>query len=235
MKYTLLTGFVLLALLPGCAMHVPMSDTLVFHEASYPTKYKFPTNRRNGWGVAAAESFRPQGVLLESAKERWIGEGALVADIEPANSYARGGGFYLSHYSKRGFALSATLGIAMAGVDATVNMSRGYFLTASFSLAGGQAILLQRRIVKSRWGDMAIGVMYQRHYAIYDVDVRYREEPPAEYRYNGFLVSSIGIQHTLVGRSPDGSLGPIRLTGYAGYAPEFKQPVASISMVFGAF
>lgn len=235
MKYTLLTGFVLLALLPGCAMHVPMSDALVFHQPPTTTQHTYPTNRRVGWGVTGAATFWPQGVLLESAKERWIGEGALVADIEPINPYSWGGGLYLSRYSKQGFAMSATLGFGMAGVDATVNMSRGYFLTASFSLAGGEAFLLQRRIAQSPLGDRALGIMFQRHQAVYDVDVRYDEEPPAEYRFGGLPVSSIGLQHTLVGRSPDASLGPFRLTIYVGYAPAFRRPVASISAGVGAF
>ena len=231
----LLMGMLLLvcALLGGCALHTPMSQTLMFHddEATHPSH-----RTSHGIGFVGTGTLSSTQFLRREAVRRFSVEDAIDTEIDPANldnrSYALYGGFYSDH----GFALSATLGTAI-GVDATWKLWERNYLTIGGSPGGTQAFLSHRTINRPRLG-VAVGAGYRYERKFFVVENLSADEAPSG-GLTGFdnvlPVHSAGGRFSLVLRPKPEAPGVIRGVLYAGYAPAFRRPVVTFGVTTGIF
>lgn len=223
----------LVLLLPGCAVHVPMSQTLMFHEDGV-TEPSHPT----GFGVGLATTGRLTSTehLREAAQQRFAVEEAVDNFIDPSNLGNESLGLYGSIYSDPQFAISATLGGAVAGIDMTFKTWKRKYLTVSGSLRGGAQAFVQHRTINSPYLGLALGAGYRYEPQLFDVETLYEGDAPSQVpTYKAIPVHSVGGRALLVLRPGPEAPGLVLGTLYAGYAPEFRRAVVTFGISVGVF
>jgi hypothetical protein len=229
----LLWGLVLLALLPGCAVHVPMSQTLMFHEDGVTAP-----SHSTGFGVGLATTGRLTSTehLQTAARQRFTVEQAVDNLIDASNLEKESLGLYGSIYSEPRFAISATLGGAVAGIDMTFKTWQRHYLTIGSSLRGGAQAFLQHRTVNSSYLGLALGAGYRYEHQLFDVETLYEGDAPSLVpTYDAIPVHSVGARALLVLRPGPEAPGLVLGTLYAGYAPEFRRAVVTFGISVGVF
>ncbi|PSQ81527.1 MAG: hypothetical protein BRD41_02310 [Bacteroidetes bacterium QS_1_63_11] len=225
--------FVLIAgmLFGGCALHTPMSQTLMFHDDGSTQ----PSHRTShGIGVVGTGTLSSTHFLRQEANRRFSVDEAIDNEIEPANVDNRSYALYGSFYSDHGFALSATLGTAI-GVDATWKLWRRNYLTVEGSPGGAQAFLSHRALNRSHLG-VAVGTGYRYERKFFDVENRFEGDAPSQVpTYEVLPVHSAGGRLSVVLRPKLAAPGVIRGILYAGYAPVFQRPVITFGITTGVF
>lgn len=215
-------------LLSGCALHVPMSQTLMFHDegATRPA-------HSNGFGIGYVGTGRLTSTdfLVEEADRRFYSEEATVNFIDPANLENRSFGLYGSFYSKSGTALSATLGKAVAGIDGTFKMWKRNYLTLSGSFFGGAQAFIQHRTFNSSLLGAAVGAGYRYGHQLFDVETLLENEAPSMVpTYEVIPVHSAGGRAFVVLRPGAEAPGVLLGNLYVGYAPAFGQPIITFGV-----
>lgn len=230
----LLGGVLLLGLtvfLGGCALHTPMSQTLMFHDDGTT----LPSHRTShGIGFVGTGSLSSTQFLRREATRRFSVEEAVANDIDPANldnrSYALYGGFYSDH----GFALSATLGTAV-GVDATWKLRKRNYLTLGGSPGGVQAFVSHRTVNRPHLG-IAVGAGYRYERKFFDVETLFEGDAPSQVpTFKVLPLHSAGGRLSIVLRPGAEAPGVIRGVLYAGYASAFQHPVITFGVTTGIF
>ena len=214
-------SLVSVVLLGGCAMHVPVSETILFHDGTTQ-----PTHNTDlGFGVAGtvAPTLAPARTAVRQkypGRER-VQEGLL-------NGRQAGGGFFLASYDEGDrYAFSAMLGFPVAGLDATLKIRGRNYLTLGYSaLNQGQVFLLHRTVNSSLFGAaVGVGGRYER----YAFGGSYGLAIETEH------VASVGTRIFGLFRVEGDPGGGIRLGTYVGYAPELERPVVSLTLTMGEF
>jgi hypothetical protein len=232
----LLLGVLLLVcmLLGGCALHTPMSQTLMFHddEATHPSH-----RTSHGIGFVGTGTLSSTQFLRREASRQYFVEEAIVNEIDPANLDNRSYAFYGSFYSDHGFAFSATLGTTI-GADATWKLWKRNYLTIGGSPGGVQAFFSHRTLNRSHLG-MAVGAGYRYERKFFDVKSRLEGEAPSggsgPTAFREIPVHSAGGRFSIVLRPKPEAPGVIRGVLYAGYAPAFRRPVITFGVTTGIF
>ncbi|MFB6274265.1 MAG: hypothetical protein ABEL51_15375 [Salinibacter sp.] len=231
----LLMGVLLLfcMLLGGCALHTPMSQTLMFHDEGRT----HPAHRTShGIGFVGTGTLSSTQFLRREAVRRFSVEEAIDTDIDPVNLDNRSFALYGSFYSDHGFALSATLGTAI-GVDATWKLTNRNYLTIGGSPGGVQAILSHRTLNRPYLG-VAVGAGYRYERKFFDVDNLLEGETPSgglDPLDDVLPVHSAGGRLSVVLRPKPKTPGVVRGVLYAGYAPAFQRPVVTFGVTAGIF
>ena len=221
-------ALVVLFTLGGCAVHAPMSETVLFHD--YATE---PAHDKTwGFGFAATNSPAPRAVV-GIAQERF-GATASRTDDFHLNPNGRSVGFYLGRYNEDGaFAFSATFGLPVFGLDGTFQLWRRNYVTAAISVPGQFQTYLQHRAFNSSSLGVAVGIGYRRDLYTFDLT----SECYALCLSLGHVgVSSFGVRSFAIYRGwEDISSGGLKLGFHAGYAPLLNQPVFSLTLMVGHF
>lgn len=229
----LLMGMLLLvcALLGGCALHTPMSQTLMFHDDGHT----HPSHRTShGIGVVGTGTLSSTQFLRREATRRFSVEEAIDNEIDPVNLDNRSYALYGSFYSDHGFALSATLGTSV-GVDATWKLWTRNYLTIGGSPGGVQAFLSHRTVNRPRLG-VAVGAGYRYERKFFDVENLLEDDAPSQVpTFETLPVHSAGGRLSVVLRPEAEAPGVIRGVLYAGYAPAFRRPVVTFGVTTGIF
>lgn len=231
----LLGGVLLLGLtvfLGGCALHTPMSQTLMFHDdgATHPSH-----RTSHGIGLVGTGTLSSTQFLRREANHRFSVDEAAFNDIDPTNLDNRSLALYGGYYSDRGFALSATLGTAI-GLDATWKIRNRNYLTVGGS-PGGAHVFLGHRALNLSYLGAAIGAGYRYERKFFDVENRLEGEAPSQglATYDVLPVHSAGGRLSVVLRPRVDAPGVVRGTLYAGYAPAFQRPVITFGVTMGIF
>lgn len=229
----LLMGILLLCclLLGGCALHTPMSQTLLFHDdgATHPSH-----RTSHGIGVVGTGTLSSTQFLRREADRRFSDDEAAVNDIDPTNLDNRSLAFYGGYYSDHGFALSATLGTAL-GLDATWKIRTRNYLTVGGS-PGGAHVFLSHRALNRPYLGAAIGAGYRYERKFFDVENLLEDEASSQVpTYDVLPVHSAGARLSVVLRPRADAPGTVRGTLYAGYAPTFQRPVITFGVTAGIF
>lgn len=205
----------------GCAMHVPVSESVLFHDgATLPTH---ENTRGFGFAGTLAPTRAPARVVgrrahPDRARER--------EDL--VNGRQAGGGLFFASYDEQGrYAFAATLGVPVMGFDATLKIRGRNYLTVGYSGPGQvQAFLLHRTFNSPVLGAaVGIGGRYE-EYAhdgdfMFDIDTE--------------RVASIGGRGFVTLRENGDREGGIKAGMYAGYAPRLQSPVVSLTLTVGRF
>lgn len=231
----------------GCAAHVPMSETVIFHDArTTPAHTSIVglgmsfTQTLTATDFAEAEAVR---LFDETDPERGI-----YSSVAQENAGRQSKALYLSLYGLPGepglFALSLTVGSAI-GTDATVRLYRRNYLTFAMSSTGGGQAIFQHRAFNSSHLGATLGLAYRVDRLPFYVDTRDTSDDGVTSSYwligpNASVpVTSFGPRTSILLRGdPDEAgrvSGGIRAMIYVGYAPEYDRIVASGGLSFGVF
>lgn len=204
----------------GCATHVPVSESVLFHDgATLPTH---ENTRGFGFGGTLAPTRAPARIAVRRTQDQDRRRVDLV------NGHQAGGGFFLASYDEQGrYAFAATLGFPLAGVDGTLKIRGRNYLTVGYSFPGqAQAFLLHRTMNSPLFG-AAVGIGGRLNTYSYGGDA------PLSIEATGVL--SAGIRGFVTLREKGHTEGGIKFGTYVGYAPKLKQPVLSITLTAGRF
>ena len=218
-------------LLGGCAVHTPMSQTLMFHdqEATQPAH-----RTSHGIGFVGTGTLTSTRFLRREATRRFSVAEAIDNEIDPANPDNRSYALYGSFYSEHGFPLSATLGTAV-GIDATWKLWKRNYLTIGGSPGGAQAFLSHRTINRPHVG-VAVGPAYRYERKFFDVENLFEGDAPSQIpTYEVLPLHSAGGRFSIVLRPKPEAPGVIRGVLYAGYAPLYRRPVVTFGITTGIF
>lgn len=229
----LLMGILLLCclLLGGCALHTPMSQTLLFHDdgATHPSH-----RTSHGIGVVGTGTLSSTQFLRREADRRFSVDEAVANYIDPANVDNRSLALYGGYYSDHGFALSATLGTAI-GLDATWKVRKRNYLTLGGSFGGVQAFLTHR-VFNRQFLGVAVGAGYRYERKFFEVENLLEGEAPSQIPTHEVIpVHSAGSRISVVLRPNTQLPGVIRGALYAGYAPAFQRSVVTFGITTGIF
>ena len=209
-----------LVLLGGCAPHVPVSESVLFHDgATVPT-------HTNGIGVGVTGTIAPtlapaRAIVRRTRPDQDRVEEALI------NGRQAGAGMFLASYDEEGrYALSATLGFPVVGLDATLKLRGRNYLTVGVSPSHGQAFLQHRTFNSPRFGAaVGVGGRYERYALGGDYGLAIETEE----------VASVGTRVFGILRERWDREGGIKAGMYAGYAPRLQSPVVSLTLTVGRF
>lgn len=104
----------------GCALHSPMSRTLMFHDSATE-----PSHRTNhGVGIVGTGTLTSTQFMREEAHRRFSKSEAVTTNVDPVNIDNRSASLYASYYTDHGVAFSASLGLPSSlgtavGIDGT--------------------------------------------------------------------------------------------------------------------
>lgn len=208
----------------GCVSHIPISETVIFHDASTQPSH----DRTSGFGFVG--TYSPTKDLALDLAEREYPKWAYRKEDLVLNPNRLSGGGYFAGYDSRGrFAVSATVGALVAGMDATAQVWKRNYLTASVSAPGQGQVFAQHRAYNSEQVGAAVGVGLRRAAFTFDV--------PSECmcRIESTGVNSFGARGFAVLRAAGDRGGGIRVGVYAGYMPELKRPTMSVTLTAGRF
>ena len=225
------TFVLLLLVLSGCAIHAPMSQTVMFHgEQETRPAHTAPM----GIGATGTSSMSSTSYIEEEARQRFS-ESEVTEPIESGNIENRSIGGYISYYSDSGYALSLSLGRYIAGLDGTFRVRGGNYLTVSGSLLGGAQAFLQHRTYNSPWLGLSLGAGYRYKRQLFDVE--YGDDQPSGLlpNYEAISVHSVGGRAVVVLRPRADMSGVVMGNLYLGYAPTYSQPIVTLGVAFGVF
>lgn len=213
----------LFLLASGCAPHVPISESAMFHDvATQPSHDKT-------FGIGIVGTYSPTQEIARELAEREYPERKRREDL-PLNPKQLSGGIYLARFDAEGrYGISATVGALVAGVDATVQMWRRNYLTASVSVPGQGHVFLQHRAFNSPELGAAVGVGY-RHDAF-----AFEGAAPLAIELKRAGIHSFGARGFVVHRAKGDTGGGIKIGAYAGYIPTLVQPLFSVNLTVGRF
>lgn len=210
-----------LALGGGCAPHVPVSESVMFHDgATLPSH----TNE-SGLGVAAtlAPTRAPARAVTRASRS---GREHRRKDL--INGRQAGAGLFGAWYDRDGhYAVSGTLGIPMSGLDATLRIRGRNYVTVGVSVPGqGQAFLSHRTFNSPRFGAaVGVGGRY----------TQYAAEGTSMLAIDTERVASIGARLFGLVREQGHTEGGVKFGTYAGYAPRLHRAVFSLTLTVGQF
>lgn len=206
----------------GCVSHSPVSELLIFHDD------KTAPSSDNSSGFGMAVSMQPVNPARDAAGTRLEPESTENHTDDPYNAYRLSAGFYAARFDDQGkFAIAATFGIMVAGIDATAKLYGRNYLTAGVSAPRQFQAGLVHRAYNSRRLGIAVGPGYKREvYAL----------PTSCYCYGPTEnIGTIGGQTFFLYR-PDGKgASGMKLGLYAGYAPSIDKPLFTVTLVTGRF
>lgn len=208
----------------GCATHSPSSEAVMFHAPRTQ-----PSHEENvSFGVTMTGS--PTLNIASDVAQRAFPEAENgSAALNPNNFSA---GLYLAGFDSTGrYAISTTLGLAVTGLDATVQVWERNYLMASYSVPGSGRVFLQHRTYNSSLVGLALGLGYR------------RESFPLSAPCSGVLcfdhesraVNSFGARSFAILREENAIGEGVKLSAYAGYIPELNAPLFSFSVSLGGF
>jgi len=215
----MLAGILLLG--GGCAMHVPVSESVLFHDET-----TLPTHENTG-GFGFAGTLSPTRAPARILSRRAHPDRARERE-DLVNGRQAGGGLFLASYDEQGrYAFAATLGFPVLGFDATLKIRGRNYLTVGYSGPGQvQAFLLHRTVNRSPLGAaLGIGGRYEQY--SYDGDFMFDIDTER--------VASIGGRGFVTLRENGDREGGLKVGTYAGYAPRLNRPVLSLTLTVGRF
>lgn len=152
-----IAGIAVLLLLGGCVAHMPMSETVIFHDPA--TRYRH--DARVGAGFAG--TFSPTLPWVSQEAGRRFPDIAHRAHEVRVNPNRMSGGVYLSFFDEDGrVAFSTTLGILTAGVDMTAHLAERNYATLSYSMPDQFQAFLQHRVYNDPTFGFVAGAGYRR-------------------------------------------------------------------------
>lgn len=229
------SGLALVLVLSGCVTHMPMSDTVMFRDARRTS----PVHETSfGIGAAVSQTISPTDYVHDGARRQWFVEGASSLSFPSNNLGLQGTALYLGLYDRGNFGLSGSFGPGTFGGDVTVKLYGPNYFTAGFSFFGGSQLMLQHRAFNSSLLGAAVGVYYRWDYASFRGGTRGDDSMPAHYYRSGerwYTIESVGVSTTVVARARSQDPGPLKVTLFTGYAPEYNHMVVSFGAALGVF
>jgi hypothetical protein len=204
----------------GCLSHAPMSETVMFRDASTTPRHTSTA----GIGLTTTSAARKPAPPPETGDARYLR--ASDADLPRI-------GTYIALYDSKGaFAMSATGGIFVMGIDATLRLRPSVYLTGAVSPGGedllaGQAYL-QHRLVNGRTGGLAVAAGYRREVMQTWVDggLFATDETP---------FNVVGVRtHGLLRVTDKNNIG-LRMSLFGGLTTETREAVVTVSFTAGGF
>lgn len=202
----------------GCVSHTPVSESAMFHDrATYPS-------HQNTMGVGATATYAPtQHLARDVATDENLSR-------ELVNPSRLSGGLYLAGFDSAGrYGAGLTIGLFTVGVDATAQLWRRNYLTASLSAPKQGQIILQHRTYNSPRLGAAVGLGYR-----YDT-FAFNDPSPIGIGADESGVHSLGVRALSIIRAQGGTRGGIKVSVYAGYAPTVHRPMVAVTLTVGAF
>jgi len=196
-------------LLPGCAIHAPMSEMVMFHDkGGYSARYSHAIGSFTGEMYGAdkineyARSTKPLGKNSEYHKEK-----------EAEISFTTNAIFMFEDTDR--FAFSLSLGMP-PGADLTVKLPAKFYFTgtASYgaSLSNSESnlnqfqVILQRRLKEGNPLGMSLGINWNRQVVVAPYDVEnegYSTIYSGLDNYTSFKTNSLGIRGVMMASNTD--------------------------------
>ena len=204
----------------GCLSHAPMSETVMFRDASSTPRHTSTA----GIGLTTTSAARKPAPPPETGEDRYLR--ASDANLPRI-------GTYIALYDSKGaFAMSATGGIFVMGIDATLRLTPSVYLTGAVGpggdeLVAGQAYL-QRRLVNGRKVGLAVAAGYRREVMQTWVDGGFfaTDETP---------FNVVGVRtHGLLRVTDRNNIG-LRMGLFGGVTTETREAVVTVSFTAGGF
>lgn len=218
---TVACALVVVLLGGGCATHVPVSESVLFHDRT-----TLPSHTNN-WGFGVTATMAPTlAPALTTIRKTYPNRNRKQERL--INGRKAGGGFFVASYDEEGdYAFSATLGFPVVGFDATLKIRGRNYLTVGYSAPNQGQVFLQHRAFNSPRFGAAVGVggRYERY--AFGGDHLFAIEEAG--------VASVGTQLFGVLREKMDQQGGIKFGTYAGYAPRLDCPVVSLTVTLGTF
>jgi len=213
-----------LFLLAGCAMHAPMSETILFHDPGRTTPSHTDSFTFGFTSTHALCSTR----FIRKNLNRHRPEDAKFRHLQNACGVA--GGIYISSY-REGVGFSTTIGFGELGADVSGKLWQRNYLTASASAYGGWQVILHHRTLNSPHFGATFGLALRQdrqYYFSTSEVISFDAGVPV-------LINSIGIRAVGIFRSDPTISGDWYAGVYLGYAPRYQRPIVSLSVSFGGF
>ncbi len=228
-------ALLLLAVLPGCVTHVPMSLTSGLRGASDA-----------GIQLAAESNGAPfalptRTLIVPPSDGCVFGGGTDCGGEEVQRATFRsqngGVGLHLTRWNDdAGVGFSTTIGAGVLGADLTLRPFGQTYLTASHSFHGGSSVLVSQRVLDTGWATIAVGTGYERKHYVYTFSPsRYTFEfvGPTRTRF----VDVVGLRGVVAFQGIEQPRGTIKgaLHLHAGYAPAHGQMLIRFGISLGVF
>lgn len=219
----------LVALLPflgGCAGHVPVSEMVLFHDRATEPSHD------GTLGSGAAFSFSPARPIARALARREYPEAWNDGGDDLLwNPNQVSGGGYLVLFDEQGrYALSATAGLSLIGVDLTLKLWGRNYLTGAVSVPGQRQIYVQHRAFDSRHVGAALGLGYRREAYTFSLPTE-----NALGHHEAQTADSFGARGFVLLRAEKSLFGGFQVGTYAGYVPALAQPVLIVTLATGRF
>lgn len=202
----------------GCVNHAPMSETVMFREPGISPRHTAVPAVGATVTVPTSDQQRTLSARLPDRPN---------ADLWKAEPNA---GAYLALYDPGGrFAVSATAGYFIAGLDATVRILPATYLTGAISHQAGQ-VYLQRRVFNHRGLGAAIGAGYQR-VRLFTSD----DDTSAMFATDEIPVDVVGLRPHALFRMTDKNNVGMRVALFGGITTQTQDPYVTLSVTVGGF
>jgi len=204
-----------LASVSGCVSHAPVSETVMFHAAQTSPRH---ANKR-GVGVAVTHSPTPETPRGE------CDDCARINGL-PLNARQNSVGIYRAGYDPKGrWAVGATAGVFVLGLDGTVRLTNRNYVVVGASLGGSaQAWAMHRALNVPRAG-AAVGAGFWQTGYTFDDEC---------YCFPQVSVRNVGVRATaLVARPPNDPSRAFRVNATLGYAPSLGRTTLQVGLVMG--
>jgi len=204
----------------GCLGHAPMSETVMFRDASTTPRHTSTA----GIGLTTTSAALVPAPPAETGEARYI----RASDTDLPRI-----GTYLALYDSKGaFAMSATGGVFVAGIDATLRLTPSVYATGALGpgeeSATGQ-VYLQHRVLNGRSGGAAVAVGYRREV------LQTWAESGGIFDTDATPLDIVGLRtHGLLRFTDKNNIG-LRVGVFGGLTTETRDAVVTVSFTAGGF
>ena len=229
---------ILVGVVSGCAIHAPISETIMFHQRD---------SSRIGLVVSGTRQYTSIEALRRAATREFKHEEALEFSLDNSGDMEKkaAGLALTAYFDERDFAISTTVGIPLLGSDATVHLGREYYLTASASMAGGLRAILQRPIINTTFFDASAGIAYRSELFFFEAENTHPSDTLYPHYgggqiFTGFgfpddamTVGSFGIRSRIATYTPWNRNSDFGGAVYIGYSHTLRDPIINLSVSLG--